>query len=126
MWPKDFRTLYCEQHGCAPEEFDNHLFWRALYPHALLFAPVIRWLAPNFFRLDYETIDRVGQTYDGREFAQDLDRYAFLNTGLHSILRTLFLVRISGRKLVRLRRRVEAKLRQRSADVLSGVLQTAR
>jgi hypothetical protein len=126
MWPKDFRTLFCEQHGCALEDFDERVFWRVLYPHALLVAPLIRWLMPNFFRLDFETIDRVGQTFDRQEFAQDLDRYQFLSQGLHSALRSLFLVRVSGRKLMRLRRRVDAWQREQAAATLDNALQPAR
>lgn len=126
MWTKDFRTLYCEQHGIAPEKFERSVFWRVLYPPALLLALPVRLLMPNFFRLDFETIDRVGQTFDGLEFGRDLDRYKFLSGGLHSILRSWFLVRISGRKLMRLRRRVDAWHRLQGETTLEGALQPAR
>jgi hypothetical protein len=126
MRTKDFRTLYCEQTGCAPERFEEHVFWRVLYPPALLLALPVRLLMPNFFRLDFETIDRVGQTFDGLEFGRDLDRYKFLSGGLHSILRSWFLVRISGRKLMRLRRRLDARMRGQSAAGLDAALQPAR
>jgi hypothetical protein len=127
MWTKDFRTLYCEHTGCAPERFEEHVFWRVLYPHAVLLALPVRLLMPNFFRLDFETIDRVGQTFDGREFGHDLDRYKFLNQGLYSVLRSWLLVRISGRKLMRLRRRLDGLAREQHACAeLPAGLQPAR
>jgi hypothetical protein len=133
MWSQDFRTLYCQQTGCAPERFERHVFWRVLYPHAVLLALPVRLLMPNFFRLDFETIDRVGQTFDGLEFGRDLDRYKFLSGGLHSVLRSLFLVRISGRKLMRLRRKMEKRLQEQPAvshtpaiEIATGTLQPTR
>jgi hypothetical protein len=126
MWPKDFRTLYCEQRGCAYEDFEEHLFWRALFPHAWLVAPVLRWLFPGFFRLDFETLERVGQTFDRREFAQDIDRYVFLSRGLHSVLRSLLLIRVSGRRLMRECRRLEARLQDRGCPEVAAALPSAR
>lgn len=114
MWPNDFRNLYAKYARCHPEEFNNRVFWRTLYWHAIPFAWVIRLFSPEFFRLDWETIDRVAQTFDGREFSRDLDRYRFLNGQARSFLRSFLLVRISGKKLIRLHRRVGRALEARA------------
>jgi hypothetical protein len=113
MWPNDFRNLFSEYAHCSPEEFEEKIFWRSLHWHAVPMVALLRLIYPPFFKLDFETIERIGQTFDSREFGRDLDRYRFLNGQRHSLLRSLFLVRISGRKLVHLRRRVERTLAER-------------
>lgn len=110
MCRTDFRHRFADFAGCAPEEFESKVFWRTLYLHAIPIAWIIRWLSPRFFRLDLETIERVGLTLDGREYGHDLDRYRFLSHGAHSVLRNLFRIRVSGKKLMRLRRTVEQHL----------------
>jgi len=114
MWPTEFRHLYAEYAHCAPEEFEKRVFWRTMYLHAIPIAWLIRLIYPPYFRLDLETIDRVAQTYDAREYAHDLDRFRFLSSQAHSLMRSMLLIRISGRKLVRLRRAVEKKLKVRA------------
>ena len=114
MWHEEFRNLFANYADCNPDEVDRKIFWRVIYLHAIPAALIIRIFAPHYFRLDLETIDRVCQTMDGREFARDLDRYRFLNGEAHSLMRSFFLIRISGKKLIHLRRKVERRLARRA------------
>jgi hypothetical protein len=125
MWPNDFRKQFATYAHCAPEQFTSKVFWRVLYFHAIPVACLIRLVVPDFFRLDLETIERVGQTENGREFTRDLDRFRYLNGEKHSLLRSLLFIRISGKKLVRLRRKVDRAFARRQ-ELGAGQLGTAR
>ncbi len=117
MWPKTFRDLFCEVHDCPVEDYETKVFWRSLYPHTLLVAWLIRHVAPRFFRLDFQTIQRVGLATDSGEFNQDLDRFHFLNRYNADTIRAMWRLRISGKKLIRLRARLRRQLAAREHSV---------
>jgi len=59
-WPKTFKEAFCEKYRCSQDQYIRRAFRACLYRRAVLFAPVIKALSPNFFQVDMDAIERVG------------------------------------------------------------------
>ncbi len=95
--PLSFRERYCAHYGLRPEQFETHLFGRALYPHA---RPV-RWLldrSPNYFMADREFLRNVGDLRSRRSFHAEAGEYGShaKNTGF---LRRWLRLRVSAERV---------------------------
>jgi hypothetical protein len=72
---KTFRESYCEKHRCGPEAFERKVFWRCLYRHAWLIAPVIMLFNESYFAADWDLISRVGDSASRRRVKEEIDDY---------------------------------------------------
>ena len=100
--PKTFQQLYCERHGCAPEEFENKVFWSCLYPHAVPLAALLRWLDRDFFQRDFEYLRVIGLATDPNEFCGEVEALRFASLLNDGALRRLLRLRVSTERLMKL------------------------
>lgn len=99
---RNFRQAYCEKFGCLPADYANKVFWRCLYPHARLLAPLLLWLNKGYFELSFQTIHELGETANYNDFKAELDGFTLANRNARSLLRKRLRVRVSGRRLMAL------------------------
>jgi hypothetical protein len=106
MTEKTFSELYCEKHGLKPEEYDAVVLQRALYPHARLLAPLLRFMGDDYFAADLDFVRSVARLRRFREFFYEAEEFAHhpSNRGFWRLTANL---RISSRSL---RRMVRATL----------------
>jgi hypothetical protein len=100
----EFRQLFTERFGCSAEEFEERVFWRALFRHALPFAWLISRLKPSFFREDYDLLREVATARNTGEVVSELNRFYGRNARDKSVLRTELHLRVSGKRVLRLYR----------------------
>ncbi len=99
---RSFCQAYCQRNRCDPRRFRRRIFWRCLYPHALVLAPVIWLLEPGFFGPDLGLIDEVGEATSSEEVAGDIDGFVDTCQLSGGFLRQRLRIRISGQKLLQL------------------------
>lgn len=95
------REAYAAVYNCRPEEFDHRVFWRCLYPHAGLLAWWMWWVEREFFRIDLETIEALGEARCGadiRRTINDLENYGRVE---RSLRRGRLMIRLSPSRLGR-------------------------
>lgn len=103
--PKSFKAAYCDHFRCPPERYEDEVFWRCLFRHALPLAFLIRRLNPGFFTEDMDLIREVGATTTHLLFKNEINYFFGRNLRDKSWLRKTFRIRVSGNRLIRLRRR---------------------
>lgn len=106
MWPTDFKTAYCQRFHCDSNRFEQSVFRRALFRHALPVAWLLRLRNPDFFREDLDFIHEVGALQDPDLFRQEVNYFYGRNLRDRGWLRTLLRIRVSGKRLMRIRRRL--------------------
>jgi len=110
LWPKSFREAFCERFNCAPERYERRLFWRCLCRHALPLAVFIRWFDRQFymdvFKEDFEFIREIGSVNSPDVFQVEVDRFYGRNVRDKSWIRGTMSVRVSGKRLLKLKRRL--------------------
>lgn len=106
LWAKSFREAFCETFGCPSERYEQALFWRCLYRHALPFAAVLYRVAPDCYREDFELIHEVSPIQDPRVFQLEVDRFHGRTVRDRNWMRSALLIRLSCKRLMRIRRRV--------------------
>lgn len=102
-WPKTFRDAFCDSYRCAPERFEQALFWRALHRVAVPVAALVYWLKPDFFKEDLEAIRELGGARDADAFNHDVNLFYARNLRHGGFLRRTLDLRISGKRLIRIR-----------------------
>jgi hypothetical protein len=100
----EFRQLFSEQSGAAPDQFERKLFYKCLFRHALPFAWMLEKLSPNFFREDFEMLRDVATARNTEEVICELNRFFGRNARDKSFLRPTFYLRISGKRVLRIYR----------------------
>src|ERR1041384_8055872 len=96
-----FREAYCEKFGCEGN-YTERVFAQSLFWHARCLAPVIRAVSPRFFQEDLDAIDDLGATNDAAIFIAELGYLHGRHQRDRSLLRKAFLLRVSGKRLLRL------------------------
>jgi hypothetical protein len=99
---QSFRTLFCEQFGCPPEEFEERVLQECLYPRARLVAPLVRRVWPDFFEEDLKLIKYLGRAKSVKEAIAELRDFRDANKVSGGFLRTRLKIRVSGRNATRL------------------------
>ncbi|MCU0792881.1 MAG: hypothetical protein MUE42_08540 [Opitutaceae bacterium] len=101
MHERTFAELYCEQHGLPESDFVQSVWRETLYPHARIIASLIQVLKPRHFAADLEFAHDVGRIRRFRDYATEAEAFAHHpeNRGL---LRTIFNIRVSARRMRRL------------------------
>ena len=97
---KKFRDLFCEHFQCTPEKYEPRMFQLCLYRHALLFAPLLRFLSPDFFSRDLATIRQLGIVTSHVEFHDEVEDYFYHMHSYGNFLQRVWRLRISGRRLL--------------------------
>jgi len=105
MKPKSFTELYCEQENLRPAAVPERLFRLTLYPHARLFAGLLRRLRRRHFLADYEFIEDVGYLKSLQDFSLTLGSYVE-HPDNRGFLRRTFRIRISARRMLHIVRAV--------------------
>jgi hypothetical protein len=105
MKGRTFAEIYCEREKLAPVDLNCVLFFRTLYPHALLVVWLVRWLNPRFFIADYEFSEDVGNLRSLEDFSLALGSYIEhpANRGLFRRRRR---IRVSARRMLKIVRTV--------------------
>jgi hypothetical protein len=99
-WAKSFREQYAEHFGCDLSTVETDLLRRALHRRALPFGWAIRICMPAFFQMELETLQYLGNARSSEEFRAELDSYRSEYRRHGGILRRVFGVRLSGRRLM--------------------------
>ena len=107
---RSFAESVCEQLGLHPNQYENEVFRRCLYPKARALLPLLQFYNPSFFAPDRDLVRRVGNVRRREDLTRELDEFYYhpKNVGW---LRRGFSLRISCRKLVALVREVMPELR---------------
>jgi len=98
MRPQNFQEAFCKARKCSPARFEQSLFWRCVYPHAIPLAFLIRIVAPSFFRDDGVFIQHLASDIDLAEVDADIDRFEYGNRIRKHWLRTGLRIRMCGVK----------------------------
>jgi hypothetical protein len=96
-----FREAYCEKFGCDGN-YTERVFSQSLFWHARCLAPAIRIMSPNFFQEDLAAIEDLGSTQDAAIFIAELGYLHGRHQRDRSWLRKTLLLRVSGKRLLRL------------------------
>lgn len=99
---KNFKDLFCERFRLKAGTFEKKLFSELMNPDVKMLAVVINWVRPGFFDRDFEYIRRIAYAENKREIAMIAHRLPFDQDFNQGVLRGLFRLRISGRRLVQL------------------------
>jgi hypothetical protein len=106
MWPTTFRQAFCKRYHCPPEHYESRAFRRSLFLHALPFAALLQRFDPAFFREDYDLIREVGPMTDPELFRSEINYFYGRNLRHKGWIRSLFRMRVSGNRLIRLKQRL--------------------
>ncbi len=102
-WPKTFKEACCDYFHCSPEAYELKVFWRALYRHALPVAFFLYRKNPEFFKEDFELIRELGSINKPSLFTAELNFFHGRNVRDRTWLRADCSIRISGKRLIRLK-----------------------
>ncbi|MCD6052455.1 MAG: hypothetical protein K0Q55_3873 [Verrucomicrobia bacterium] len=99
-----FLEAWKKAQGTAPKNFEEDVFWQALYPHARTFAKIMCHIGRPFFQKDLDLIRRIGSVTSTQEanFEIDYQRYQRPDYGL---FRGYLRLRISGKRLIHIVRK---------------------
>jgi hypothetical protein len=104
----NFKRLFCERFACSEQEYERKVFWKCVYRHALPLALVLRMADSTIFREDFDLMREVGHATCRKDVIGELNRFYGRNVRDRSWLRKLLLIRVSGKRLLKLQRRIFA------------------
>jgi hypothetical protein len=102
----NFKRLFCERFQCTPQQFEKRLFSRCLHRHALPLAGILDRINPEFFREDFGFICDLSSAASHAEVLTELNRFYGRNVRDRNWLRKLLSIRISGKRVLRLSRKL--------------------
>ena len=105
-WRSTFRERFCEYYKCAAADFEERVFWKTMHRHAYLAA---RWYFRkdrSIFKEDLDFIHELGGVRDPLIFKTELNRFHGRNVREKGWLRGTFGVRVSGKRIIRLKNRI--------------------
>jgi hypothetical protein len=105
-WAKPFKDAFCQRFRCPPDRYEAAAFRRCLFLHALPFAPLLQRLDPAFFSEDLDLIREVGPMTDPELFRSEINYFYGRNLRDKSWIRNVLRMRISGNRLIRLKKRL--------------------
>jgi hypothetical protein len=103
---RNFKSLACEAFQWPSEEYEDRLFRITLYRHAYFLAPLLSFLNPEFFREDWDLVRDLATASSHREVVAELNRFYGRNVRDRNWSRKWFSLRISGKRVQRLSRKV--------------------
>ena len=101
----DFRTAYCKVYDCSVDEFEPRVLRQTLFWHARFLRALVRPMRPESFFAEYLLIKQAGDKILISDVRGDVDFYQhkYVNGFM---MRESLKVRVSGRRLIGLARRV--------------------
>ncbi len=105
MESETFQEAWQRVYPQAAVSFEDDVFWRSLYPHARIFARIVRFIRFGYFQRDMELIRRLGALNSVNEVRFEIDNYRYQHPEFGLFRRSLRL-RVSGKRLIQLARRV--------------------
>jgi len=105
MEAETFQEAWQRAYPQAAVSFEDDVFWRSLYPHAMIFARIMRLIWPGYFQRDMELIRRLGALTSANEVRFEIDNYRYQHPE-YGLFRHGFRLRVSGKRLIHLARRV--------------------
>ncbi len=99
-WTTSFREAYVERFQCSPEDFERDLLRRGLHRRALPLRWLIQAVMPGYFELEFHTLRYLGNARSSEQFRAELDSYRSEYRGHGGVLRNVFGVRLSGKRLM--------------------------
>ena len=72
---KTFQEIFCRAHDCEPREFSHQVFWRSLYPQAVLAGPFVHVVNRSFFNDERELVERVGLVKNRVQLDEELKAF---------------------------------------------------
>jgi hypothetical protein len=103
---RNFRYLFCGHFRCTPEQYEKQLFIRCLHRHARPFARLLTRLNPAFFSEDRGFICDLATARSREEVLTELNRFYGRNVRDRNWLRKAFSLRVSGKRVQRLSRKL--------------------
>ncbi len=100
------QEVFCERYHCSASEFTNKMFWRCLYRRSWPIAWVMKRLQPDFFRNDFILLQQIACDTSLRQIEMALQDFRFLNQTHGGWLRGGLRVRLSGRHLLELSKKL--------------------
>jgi hypothetical protein len=88
------------QYAAGRRRAERHLFWKGLYPHAVVFAPLLMALRPGHFKPDRELVHGVANATTPAQFRDELTEF-MLHPANNSWLRSRLRLRVSTRRVER-------------------------
>jgi hypothetical protein len=101
-WNISFKEAYCTRFQCSHETFQDHLLWSSfswVFP-LKIFGRCVNVFDRNYFNEDRDAIQRIGETYNDKAFLHELNNFHYIINVRGSVLRRLFHLRISLRKII--------------------------
>jgi hypothetical protein len=106
LWPRTFKQAVCQSLRIAPEKYAKTVFRRCLYRHAWVFALLIHRLNPDYFEEDFSIINDLAEIRDPAIFTSELNYFFGRNRRDKRWFRTSFAIRVSAKRIIRLKNRV--------------------
>jgi hypothetical protein len=102
--PGVFRLLFCQRFACSHLEYEQQLFSRCLHWHVRLCAKLLARLNSRFFLEDIGLVRDLATAASHSEVLTELNRFYGRNVRDQNWVRKNFLLRISGKRVLRLSR----------------------
>lgn len=110
-WPKPFKDAFCERFHCPSEGYESALFWRCVPRRALPLAFLLLRRTPQRFTEDFDLIREVASMTSPELFKNEINYFHGRNLRSKSWIRRAFKVRVSGARLMRIKRKVFSEAR---------------
>lgn len=95
----NFKSAYCEQHRCAPDSFERHVFYRAIPPLRLPLLPFCKGAGHPRFIHDLEAIRAIGEARTSQEFVRVIEELGSMHSLDRDPVRIHLGLRISPSRL---------------------------
>ena len=103
IWVRSFAEAFCAKYGCPQDAYETEVFGFCVpYPLGLFARAVDLW-KPDFFRDDHDAIRRLGAARSYKEFDDELQDMFYVVQREGGFLRSKLGIRVSLRRLDRLR-----------------------
>ncbi|MDB6129040.1 MAG: hypothetical protein JWM04_147 [Verrucomicrobiales bacterium] len=109
-WPVCFKEAFCKAYDCKPENYPTCLFWKTLYPHAWLIAPLLYFFNRNYFKEDFVVIEELAKVRNSELYNTDVTFFHGRNVRDHRSLRRSLGIRVSGKRLIQVKNDVLQKI----------------
>jgi hypothetical protein len=106
-----FKDAYCAVHRCAPERFEQHVFWKCVFRQTLPLVWVFYLTKRDLFHPDVEAIESIGAASSLSELQLLIDEFENRHLVERSLRRRILRVRMSSFRLDRTFRSLAASLR---------------
>ena len=98
-----FRQAFCQKYAVPDDDYTQKVFRLSLHLHARPLAKIISWVLPHHFEEDFAAIQELATITDIRCFEPEVGRFRGRNQRSKSFLRRHLKMRVSGRRLIKLK-----------------------